>query len=297
MRELIAPIAPPSVTLRARYAACETVALPPFLGGTVHGALGHAIAAVGASIDDVLGPRAAPEPAPGFVRANPPPAAVIVPPPLDLERSLGPGDRLDLAVLLLRPDTARVGVVIAALEEVGRRGLGRGRGRLELVAVEDSLGDVVWKEGEVLRSPQPDPVLQVGGAGPWTLRTRTPLHLVRGGGLVARPIAVDLVVAAARRLVALAWVYGEPPDLDLRELERAAVADLTGAPVGDWHERLGERWSERQRRRHPVRGVLGSIPLAPTAAPYIELLAQALRFGLGKGTALGLGQLDLTLRV
>ncbi|MBX3274762.1 MAG: CRISPR system precrRNA processing endoribonuclease RAMP protein Cas6 [Sandaracinaceae bacterium] len=297
MSELDAIVAgvPASVTLRARYRASETVSLPAFLGGTMHGALGHALDAVGAI--GLFGPPPAPEDAPGFVRAGVPPPCVMIPPAIAPARELEPGAPLELAVLLVAPDERRVGVLLAALEAMGRRGLGRGRGRLALERVDDGGGRPTWEGGRVVATPEVDVAPAARGDGPWTLRATTPLHLVRRGELVQHPRAAEVVVAAARRLLSLAWTYGVGPTCDLRELEHAASERLAAAPGGDWTRLHGERWSERQRRLHPVEGVLGTLRLDRTAEPYVPLLAQALRFGVGKGTALGLGRLELVLGV
>lgn len=284
---------PPSVTLRARYHARESVSLPAFLGGTMHGALGHAIEAVGGSADGILGRRTAPDDAPAFVRASPPSACVMIPPPPGRARTLHAGEALELAVLLVAPDAPRIGVVLAALEKLGTRGLGRGRGRLALDRVVDGSGRLVWKGGQVVEAPAPDVGVRASGVGPWTVRAHTPLHLVRAGGLVACPTAADLVLAAARRLVGLAWTYGEPVEAELQELKRETSADLAGGVAGDWSQVRGERWSERQRRRHPVEGVMGVLAMPPRIERYLPLITRALRFGVGKGTALGLGQLEL----
>lgn len=285
---------PRSVTLRAHYRAREYVALPAFLGGTIHGALGHALESLDAS--HVLRPPKPPPDAPSFVHSSVPPPTVIVPSPLAKAHELAPDETLDFGILLLAPDAPRVGVLVAALEAIGRGGLGRGRGRLELDRVDDGHGRTFWRRGRVVAEPQADEDLRVSAAGPWTLRTTTPLHVLRSGKLVVSPRASDIARAAARRLVTLSWAYSGSGATDLRELDRTVEDRLGDASEGSWEVVRGERWSERQRRRHPVEGVLGSIPLGSEFDPFLPWLERTLRFGLGKGTGLGLGRLELVVR-
>lgn len=294
MNELSIDPSPSSVTLQAYYRARDYVAVPAFLGGTIHGALGHALESLRAS--HILMAPEPPSEAPGFVRAGPPPPVVTIPPPIAAPRELAPGESLEFGLLAIAPDAARIGALLAALEAMGRRGLGRGRGRLELIRVGDSHDRTVWRDGNVVSEPAPDEDLTARGTGPWTLRTRTPLHLVREGKLVTSPTASDVARAAARRLVSLAWTYGGFATMDLRVCDRATSEHLIAASDCDWQVVRGERWSERQGRHHPMEGVLGSMHLGAGFEPYLPWLERSLRFGLGKGAGLGLGRLELVLR-
>ncbi|MBX3248528.1 MAG: CRISPR system precrRNA processing endoribonuclease RAMP protein Cas6 [Myxococcales bacterium] len=56
-----------------------------------------------------------------------------------------------------------------------------------------------------------------------------------------------------------------------------------------WRRFRGERWSSRQRRRHRVEGTLGHARFEGPTARLGQVLRWTEPFGLGEGTALGLG--------
>lgn len=284
---------PATVTLRATYVARESVSLPAFLGGTLHGALGHALHAIDPRLDSLIQGGTPPPEAPGFVRASPPSPVVVVPPRLAEPRTLLAGEPLELGLVLIGPAVVDVGVVLAALQGVGERGLGRGRGRLQLVEVRDDVGQRVWAGGRVRSAPGLDRAAVLSSGGAVTMRPRTPLQILRGGRVVSEPTPADLVGAAARRCVALAWTFGAGLELSVRDLESAARDQLDGR--GEWTRLEATRWSSRQQQRHPVGGVMGAIRITGDLEPFMPFLGACVRVGLGKGTALGLGLFDLTV--
>ncbi|MBX3251874.1 MAG: hypothetical protein KF901_32140 [Myxococcales bacterium] len=283
---------PPSVTLRARYRAREYVALPGFLGGTVHGALGHALASVGATADTFEAPPVASE-APPYVRANPPPRLIVAPPPIGPAAELEPGLTMNLGVVLIAPTPRHIGLLVAALEALGPRGLGAGKGRLDLIELEDGSQQPLWDRGRVIASPEPDRTHSAWLPDTYELRTTSPLQLRANGELNTAPTAVDLGVAFARRAASLAWTYGAGWGGDLRDVQAHFFQTLRDHPCGEWRVVRGRRWSSRQRKHHPVEGVLGRIPLSAGFVEAFELVTSTRRFGIGKGPGLGLGRFEL----
>jgi hypothetical protein len=127
-----------------------------------------------------------------------------------------------------------------------------------------------------------------GGAMPCRLRFRVPLRLMRGGRLNERPSLADVVVGLLRRLAALG---GRVPGA----LQEACLACAGATTTGVWEgERLDlVRYSGRQRREVELRGVAGHLDLPRGAGPLWPLLSAGLWMHLGKGTAVGMGQLAL----
>lgn len=117
-----------------------------------------------------------------------------------------------------------------------------------------------------------------------------PIRILRDKRLVERPTCADIAVAAARRVEAL---LPDSARADWRKW-RERYLDLARRTVAEpWvGDRLDlRRWSARQRAEIELEGVVGSIDLPAGPGEWWPLLAAALWLHVGKGTALGLGEL------
>lgn len=125
---------------------------------------------------------------------------------------------------------------------------------------------------------------------PCLLRFPAPLRLLRAGRLIERPTLPDLLVAAMRRVSA----FLSPEDRAvLARLEPQVMGLGRELAASDWRgARLDlTRYSGSQRAELELRGVSGELDLPEGAGEAWPLLAAAQWLHLGKGTALGLGQL------
>jgi CRISPR-associated endoribonuclease Cas6 len=182
-------------------------------------------------------------------------------------------------------------VVWAAWEEALRTGLGPERRPARLLEVRPlawdgtplspsrrqpgfALADLTWPAGEV--------------SCPCRLDFPAPLRMLRDHRLIEAPALPDLVIAALRRLQALA---PEPARLWERRNEWLEVA--RSVPADAWEGRPLElvRYSGRQQRELTLEGVVGGLTLPAGPGPLADLLTAATWLHLGKGTVMGLGQL------
>lgn len=127
---------------------------------------------------------------------------------------------------------------------------------------------------------------------PCRLVFHAPLRLIHRSCLVRRPSWTDIVVAACRRI--RAWL----PDsarFTWDELQREAIAQsrlLRQTPFQG--ERLDLcRYSGRQRAEVKMHGVSGTLTLPDGPGSLWLLLAAAQWLHIGKGTVMGLGQVEI----
>lgn len=297
---------PPIVRLEIELRAVDPVLIPGWTGSMLHGALDGALRAVACSracearhgeqpdrcaAARLLDGRRVEAAGLGGMSV---PGLTIVPGAPAGPRVLEPGASFRFELVLLGSATDDLEVLTAALERASGRGLGRHRGRLRLKRVRDGALDL-YDRGRVVESPNPLAPAQwapIVSGGSVHLRARTPLHVSHGGRLRRAPRTEDLVGAALRRLACLAAARGAGAvDLHVADLGER-LASRAGAAIGRWEPFRTERWSSRQGRRHVVTGALGELWLAeagPAAAP----LLWAASVGIGKGTAMGLGAIDV----
>lgn len=127
---------------------------------------------------------------------------------------------------------------------------------------------------------------------PCRLVFRAPLRIIVRGKLAQQPTWSDLVVAACRRVGAFmpvtkrdSWRELEHEALDVSRHARTSVFE--GSRL-DLH-----RYSARQKTELDLQGVQGSLVLYDGPGTLWPLLAAAQWLHLGKGTVMGLGQLEV----
>ncbi|RMG43083.1 MAG: CRISPR system precrRNA processing endoribonuclease RAMP protein Cas6 [Acidobacteria bacterium] len=146
--------------------------------------------------------------------------------------------------------------------------------------------------------PRAEPAIEaaqrhLAEASRWRLEARTPTRLKVGGRWADRLRARDLVVAAARRTAGIVRHHGDgtvlgPPVREVIErAERLVPIDESWR----WID-LG-RYSARQRRFHRLGGIVGQAVYPPWPKEVTPFLLAARFLGLGKGTAFGLGRLEV----
>lgn len=284
---------PPTRTLHVRLRAVQQVRLPGWLGSTLHGALGHALSRLAdtgglaeAACELLVGARSEGSSALGATSRS---LALIPPPPAE-PRTLSVGESLDFRIVLIGEGGPAVEALVRALAGMAEGGLGSGQGTLSLESVRATSG-VVAQAGRFVMMPGPDPedLPWLGPVSELVLRTRTPLFLRVAGELIEEPSFAQVCEAALRRAVTLAESFG-PPAQALRITEATAAAErAVTEEQGDWGPFRARRWSNRQKQGHEVVGSVGALHVRGELEAWALLLRRVSRFGIGKGTAMGLG--------
>jgi hypothetical protein len=193
------------------------------------------------------------------------------------------------------PDRQADDIVWAAWDLACRGGLGPHRHPFALSEVyplawdNTSLGSNRSQPGFAL-SPLPWPTGDA--SGPCRLDFPAPLRLIHGGRLVERPTLADVTIAALRRVQSLTTTSADAVWSD-----RQSWLDMArGIASGPWEgDRLDlVRYSASQERELELRGVSGSLSFPDGPGPLAPLLAASVWLHVGKGTVMGLGQLQIT---
>ena len=192
------------------------------------------------------------------------------------------------------PDRQADDVVWAAWDLACRSGLGLQRRPFALCEVHP----LAW-DGMPLRPSRSQPGFALGSL-PWAtddpsgacrLEFRAPLRLIYRGRLVERPTLADVTIAALRRVQSLATTSA-----DALWSDRQSWLDLARQIACEPWEgaRLDLiRYSGSQKRELELRGVSGSLLLPEGPGPLAPLLAASTWLHIGKGSVMGLGQLQI----
>lgn len=188
-------------------------------------------------------------------------------------------------------------------QEASLRGLGREQVRLQVMDWWEDRPGLGWT-----RLPQRDGFAQIAGEGtirdfipsppplPWRLTIATPLRLRAKGRNMTAMDWPFLLGSLARRLEMLSIIFHDGKPLG-RELW-AAVQDGFGDQI-----KLGEgrftwkdwsRYSNRQRRKVPMGGLMGETLILDAPPEIWTWLKIAELVHVGKGAGMGLGKIEVS---
>lgn len=248
------------------------------------------------------------------------PHPFIIEPPLETKEIYQPGEAFDFNLILVGKAIDYLPYFVFTFEEMGRTGIGRGRGRY-------------WLEKVLARSPQaagqaaptePDMALYDGhrrlfrGSHPVfhfnrdvlnevavlhkedgardaqiTLRFLTPTRLKFQNKLTSNIKFEIILRALLRRITLLSEVHcQEKLDLDYKKLIREVGGSVrTVSSSLHWHD--WERYSRRQQTKMMMGGFRGDITFAGRLNDFLPFLILGKYLHIGKGTAYGLGKYEI----
>ncbi len=295
----------PLAFLEHVFVAEDPVAFPRWSGPLWHGVLGKALRDLHCVMSDTSCPacpllhgcgypylfqRIAP---PGSeMMANKPVPVPHVLRPLFQEEVASPGDVVPLGLVLVGDAAARWRHMLAALRRAGQAGLGRRRGRLRLLEVnqvrlDSDMSIALWAEGE---TPTAEAAAAIPVPIPCPSRARLTLLTPYRPGAARAPFdAARFAMAVVRRVSLLQYFYtGKRLTADFKALKAQAARIETGDPRFRWCR--DKRFSARHDDIANTSGWLGECHLQLSGAralwPYLWL-GQWL--GVGKNASMGFG--------
>lgn len=217
-------------------------------------------------------------------------------------RRLQPGESFHFDVHIFDMRDPALAYFVLAFAQLAHEGLGPGRGRAELVRV-DQLGAHRQPRVEVydgrtflVREALPPLELDLAPREEAVERVRvrflTPTELKKAGEVALRPEFGVLFARIRDRLSALRALYGPGPlAIDFKGLgERAARVRLARSAL---------RWTETTRRsgktgqHHPFGGFTGQVEYAGELAEFLPFLEAAEWTGVGRQTVWGKGEMSV----
>lgn len=297
---------------RLEFLALDPIKLPPYSGSAWRGVFGHALKRLVCVTREPACPscllyrscvypylfETPPDPAVGKLRkytAAPHPFVLI--PGLDASGILPSGAGLHLQFTLFGHGNRHLPYVIHALDQAGRRGMGKGSGQLGLQRVEQSDREFAdWREIHapgVRLAPYPATVPEIPPCPQrLTLSLETPLRLKsEGRNVTPENFHFGILFANLLRRISLLTAFhtDTPLETDFAALTRAARAIEVTQSALRWHD--WSRYSSRQDTLMQMGGLLGQVSLSGEGlTPFWPYLWLGQWTHVGKGTSMGLGK-------
>ena len=224
---------------------------------------------------------------------NAPPPFVLKP-SVDNRQSYHPEDSLEFDLTLIGRAIDAIPYFIYAIDRIGRRGLGRERGRymLQQVALCRNGKNPAIYDGsaQTLKALPPKGPHAKKPSSPVesiTLELQTPMRIKKKGKLVTRLDFATLFSALAHRLTLLSAFYGKNGKPDFTALLDQAKQIETVKDETFWYD--WPRYSTRQKAMMKLGGLRGKISFAGDLTPFFPWLQLAERVHVGQGVTFGLG--------
>ncbi len=232
------------------------------------------------------------------------PHPFVLCPPLEDDRIYEPGELFRFHLTLIGRAIDYLPYFIYSIEELGKMGLGRGKGNfsLEKVKVVKSEGgpeetiysgkEKILRTGfqssdssiQPLASPPSSSTLNLLFLSPTRLKYREELTSELSFHVFFRNLL--------RRISLLSYFHcGRPLDVDFRALIQEAETVETLKNNLHWHD--WERYSTRQGSRMKLGGFMGRIAFSGDLKPFWPYLLLGEIIHVGKGSSFGLGKYEI----
>ncbi len=192
-------------------------------------------------------------------------------------KTIRPGQQFHFDMNLFDVRETSRSYLALAFAELGREGIGPGRGRAELLSVDGTLQGL-----ELNPDHRPAPAVEV--------EFLTPTELKSGSQLVSRPDFPVLFARLRDRVSTLRALYGAGPlAIDFAALgQRAAAIRMTRCEVRPVEV---ERKSSRTGQVHSLGGFIGSARYEGDLAEFLPFLHAGQYTGVGRQTVWGKGEI------
>lgn len=309
--------------------AVDCLNLPAYKGSTFRGAFGHAFKKVvcvtrGKICNSCLLKEKCVY---SYVFETPPPSDTsrmrkypfaphpfVITPPLEEKRTYREGEILSFELTLIGKSTDYLPYFIYTFDELGRMGIGKGKGKYQLEEVRAIIpGERSKDKGkreEVIYSGKdktlknnfkvckgndlfPSELLPLTyHLSPLTLSFITPTRLKFDGTLSPKPEFHILIRNLLRRISLLSYFHcGEELNLDFKRLIENSKDIKVKKENLSWFD--WERYSNRQETKMMMGGFMGSMSFEGDIEPFLPVLLLGEHVHVGKGTSFGLGKYQI----
>lgn len=302
------------IKLRFSLIAREPLSLPAYQGSTLRGGFGHALKRVSCTIkhkqcaECLLRDKCVysyvfetplPEGAERLKGSSYLPHPFVIEPSLEGKREYEPGERLNFNLVLVGKTIDYLPYFIYAFDEMGRTGLGKGKGQCEVDLAEDAVVEKVIYRGSdktISSAPHILTLEQIAaGREPTssiTLSFLTPTRIKYESKFVLELEFHVLIRNLLRRISSLCYFHTESSlDVDFTGLIKAAREIKTTRSNLRWSDWI--RYSRRQDTSMQLGGFKGEITFQGELTPFWPFILLGEYLHVGKGAGFGLGKYRL----
>ncbi len=232
------------------------------------------------------------------------PHPFVIEPPATEQTEFQAGDDFEIGLVLFGKSVSFLPYFVYTFDQMGRMGLGKGRGKFELTAVY-AMNDLASQQKEQIYDSKSQ--MLNGNFKVWNLsdiltnnavphidkvaiQLVTPTRILHRNELV-RNIPYDLFIRTLlRRISLLGRIHCESDwDLPYKDILNQAEHEVKMVESNiRWYN--WERYSNRQQTRMNMGGIVGTLIYGGELAPFMPLIVLGQFTHIGKNTTFGLGK-------
>lgn len=268
----------------------ESTQLPPYLGSTLRGVIGHALKEDKEAYDYLYRNHVLSDNKMDIV--NP----YIIKPPLQEQSAYLKGSKLEFDIILLGNAQRYTFSVIKALNKINNLGLGALRSPFVLNKVLHKKDQrIIWQDGyfnSIGIKHEELPYLSLSDVRKVIMQIHTPLRIRRKGKIILKLDFPTIFRNIASRLEELTKRYGG--QVNEGEIDRLKILSEEINVVRE-ELRLEElkRYSNRQGKTVDLSGLLGSIEFEGDLTPFVPWLYAIQKLHIGRNTTFGMGNITV----
>ena len=239
------------------------------------------------------------------------PHPFIIEPPPGTKRGYTPDNEITFGLTLLGRAIDYLPYFIYTFDELGRMGIGKGRGKYRLETVtaciggEDQKRVVYSSDTKTMQPLSPSYLTPASGlpgeethnSPPLTLNFLTPTRIIYNKHLMLDLEFHILMRNLLRRLSLLYYFHsgGDPSGWDFKGIIEKAEGVKVKKRNLKWYD--WERYSARQETKMKMGGFVGEITFEGDIEPFMDLIRAGEVLHVGKGTGFGLGKYEVRPRI
>jgi len=234
-----------------------------------------------------------------------PPHPYILEPPFNSQVIFNPDHEFTFNLILIGKGIEYLPYFISVFEELGKSGLGKGRGRYKLVRIENIKGETIYRYGQLENKINQidfqDIFNQYHGVefnnySQITIHFLTPTRIIVGEKLVQEVNFKIFLTNLVRRISLLSVFHGsEKLVFDYLNLLQDADMITTTEKHFRWCD--WERYSSKQERRMKLGGFLGNISFGGELKRFLPFIKLGEYIHIGKLTSFGFGKYEIVEEV
>jgi CRISPR-associated endoribonuclease Cas6 len=231
------------------------------------------------------------------------PHPFVIEPPLERKSIYKPDEQLSFELTLIGKAIDYYPYFIYTFDELGKTGIGKGRGTFELHEVTTSEEIIYTSKNKKLATVQPvELLLALPDSFDSSLSTNndilslsfiTPTRISFDGHLSIDIEFHMLIRTLIRRIAILSYFHcgGDPTQWDFKGIIEMAKRVRTKDSSLSWYD--WERYSAQQDTRMKMGGFIGDITFEGGIEPFMPLIKAGEILHVGKGTSFGLGKFQI----
>jgi len=230
-----------------------------------------------------------------------PPHPYVLEPPITSKIEYNHNDELAFNLILIGRGIEYLPYFVFVFEELGKRGLGKGRGKYELVRVDNEEGERIYESGKLSDNFQKKSFRDIinecnipenKNYQQLKINFLTPVRIILRGELLTKFDFTLFIINLLRRLSWLSIVHSDE-ELEFNYKYFISCADEIKIKEKNikWYD--WERYSSRQDTRMKLGGFLGDITFEGDLKEFIPFIKLGEYIHIGKQTSFGLGKYEI----